>query len=164
MKKALLLMMALATLSSCAAVDDMLGTAQPMPKQQVVYTEPLETVSVNDRSGQVVQKMVVPSASSASTEVQNKFVVKQVQNNLSAKNVTTNKKVKAVENKSATQQGAIKAKKSNSKSASAFSCGTKRTCGQMNSCAEARFFLNQCGVRKLDRDGDGIPCESLCGG
>lgn len=43
-----------------------------------------------------------------------------------------------------------------------FSCG-KRTCGQMTSCAEAKYHLNQCGVRKLDRDGDGVPCESLCG-
>ena len=48
-------------------------------------------------------------------------------------------------------------------SGSQFSCG-KRMCGQMNSCAEARFHLNQCGVRSLDRDRDGIPCESLCGG
>ena len=40
-------------------------------------------------------------------------------------------------------------------------CG-KRTCGQMSSCAEARHHLVQCGVRLLDRDGDGRPCESLC--
>ncbi len=45
-----------------------------------------------------------------------------------------------------------------------FSCGSKKTCGQMNSCAEARFYLNQCGLRRLDRDNDGIPCESICGG
>lgn len=47
---------------------------------------------------------------------------------------------------------------------SAFQCGTKRLCGQMNSCAEARFHLTQCGLRRLDSDRDGIPCESLCGG
>lgn len=41
-------------------------------------------------------------------------------------------------------------------------CGGKSTCGQMSSCAEAKFYLNQCGVLRLDRDGDGIPCESLC--
>ncbi|WP_419851650.1 excalibur calcium-binding domain-containing protein [Actinobacillus pleuropneumoniae] len=44
-----------------------------------------------------------------------------------------------------------------------FECG-KRTCSQMNSCEEARFHLTQCGVSSLDRDKDGIPCESLCGG
>ena len=44
-----------------------------------------------------------------------------------------------------------------------YSCG-KRLCGQMNSCAEARFHLTQCNVKSLDRDRDGIPCESLCGG
>jgi endonuclease YncB( thermonuclease family) len=41
-------------------------------------------------------------------------------------------------------------------------CGSKRTCGQMGSCAEARFFLEQCGLTRLDGDGDGVPCESLC--
>jgi hypothetical protein len=43
-------------------------------------------------------------------------------------------------------------------------CGGKRKCGQMLSCEEARFYLQSCGVRSLDRDGDGVPCESLCGG
>lgn len=42
------------------------------------------------------------------------------------------------------------------------SCGSKRTCGQMNSCAEAYHYLNTCGLRRLDRDGDGVPCESIC--
>ncbi|MFV0662750.1 thermonuclease family protein [Denitromonas sp.] len=45
-----------------------------------------------------------------------------------------------------------------------FVCGTKRFCKQMASCAEARFHLTQCGLSKLDRDRDGVPCESLCGG
>jgi endonuclease YncB( thermonuclease family) len=40
-------------------------------------------------------------------------------------------------------------------------CGTKRTCKAMNSCAEARRQL-QCGVAGLDGDGDGTPCERLC--
>ena len=43
-----------------------------------------------------------------------------------------------------------------------YSCGEKNTCGQMDSCAEAKFYLDQCGLRRLDRDGDGIPCDSLC--
>jgi endonuclease YncB( thermonuclease family) len=45
---------------------------------------------------------------------------------------------------------------------SGLTCGSKRTCGQMASCAEARFYLTQCGLSRLDRDGDGTPCESLC--
>lgn len=44
-----------------------------------------------------------------------------------------------------------------------FQCG-KRTCSQMTSCEEAKFHLTQCGVKSLDRDNDGIPCESICGG
>lgn len=41
-------------------------------------------------------------------------------------------------------------------------CGKKRYCSQMVSCEEARFYLTQCRVKTLDKDGDGVPCESLC--
>ncbi|TEU23414.1 excalibur calcium-binding domain-containing protein [Alkanindiges illinoisensis] len=37
-----------------------------------------------------------------------------------------------------------------------------RTCGAMTSCQQARQAL-KCGNDRLDRDGDGIPCESICG-
>lgn len=47
---------------------------------------------------------------------------------------------------------------------SARQCGAKRYCSQMTSCEEARYYLTQCGISSLDRDGDGVPCESLCGG
>lgn len=40
-------------------------------------------------------------------------------------------------------------------------CG-KRLCGQMSDCADAMFHLQHCGVSSLDRDRDGVPCESLC--
>ena len=46
--------------------------------------------------------------------------------------------------------------------AGAYTCGSKRHCAQMISCAEARFYLTQCGVKTLDRNRDGVPCESLC--
>lgn len=45
---------------------------------------------------------------------------------------------------------------------SSFSCGDKRTCGEMDSCAEANHYLNVCGRSRLDGDGDGVPCESIC--
>ena len=48
------------------------------------------------------------------------------------------------------------------KSDDEFSCGSKTTCGQMSSCEEAKFYLNQCGLSRLDGDKDGTPCESLC--
>ena len=41
-------------------------------------------------------------------------------------------------------------------------CGSKRYCRQMNSCEEARAFLSQCGLSRLDGDKDGVPCEVLC--
>ncbi len=43
-------------------------------------------------------------------------------------------------------------------------CKKKRLCSQMSSCDEARYYLAHCGVRTLDRNKDGIPCESLCSG
>ncbi|WP_312146033.1 MULTISPECIES: thermonuclease family protein [Stutzerimonas stutzeri subgroup] len=43
-----------------------------------------------------------------------------------------------------------------------FSCSPRKTCGQMSSCTEARYHLEQCGNGRLDRDNDGIPCESIC--
>ncbi len=45
---------------------------------------------------------------------------------------------------------------------SARQCGAKRYCSQMTSCEEARYYLTQCGISSLDRDGDGVPCEALC--
>lgn len=45
---------------------------------------------------------------------------------------------------------------------SGFSCSVRKTCGQMSSCAEARYHLETCGNGRLDRDNDGVPCESLC--
>ena len=46
--------------------------------------------------------------------------------------------------------------------AESFQCGDKRYCKEMSSCAEAKFHLASCGLPKLDGDGDGTPCESLC--
>jgi endonuclease YncB( thermonuclease family) len=43
-----------------------------------------------------------------------------------------------------------------------FTCGAKSICREMTSCAEARFYLTQCGVTRLDSDRDGIPCKSIC--
>jgi endonuclease YncB( thermonuclease family) len=43
-----------------------------------------------------------------------------------------------------------------------FTCGSKRYCKEMSSCEEARFYLEECGLTRLDGDGDGIPCENLC--
>jgi endonuclease YncB( thermonuclease family) len=49
-----------------------------------------------------------------------------------------------------------------SPASSGGSCGIKRTCGEIASCAEAQHYLRDCGFSKLDRDGDGVPCENLC--
>lgn len=45
---------------------------------------------------------------------------------------------------------------------SSQSCGTKTLCREMESCAEACHYLNDCGLSRLDGDSDGKPCEKLC--
>ncbi|OGS97112.1 MAG: hypothetical protein A3K04_09710 [Gallionellales bacterium RBG_16_56_9] len=41
-------------------------------------------------------------------------------------------------------------------------CDSKKHCSEMSSCEEARHYLTRCGVKTLDGDGDGAPCEKLC--
>ena len=42
------------------------------------------------------------------------------------------------------------------------SCSAKKYYKDMSICDEARAYLVQCGMKNLDRDGDGVPCEVLC--
>lgn len=41
-------------------------------------------------------------------------------------------------------------------------CGRKHLCSEMISCDEAKIYLRHCGVKSLDGNGDGVPCETLC--
>ena len=41
-------------------------------------------------------------------------------------------------------------------------CGSVKTCKDMSSCEEARAALSFCHQTNLDRDKDGVPCESIC--
>lgn len=50
--------------------------------------------------------------------------------------------------------------KQQSPSAQAFRCEGKIHCSQMNSCEEARFYLDSCPGVQIDGDGDGVPCET----
>lgn len=46
---------------------------------------------------------------------------------------------------------------------SGYSCEPRRYCSQISSCDEAQWYLHNCSWgRKLDRDGDGVACETLC--
>jgi len=45
----------------------------------------------------------------------------------------------------------------------AASCSARRYCTQVASCEEARWYLANCSWgHRLDGDGDGVPCESIC--
>ncbi|WP_275672789.1 excalibur calcium-binding domain-containing protein [Marinomonas algicola] len=41
-----------------------------------------------------------------------------------------------------------------------FTCDGRQHCSQMNSRAEAVFFINNCPDTKMDGDHDGVPCEN----
>jgi endonuclease YncB( thermonuclease family) len=41
-------------------------------------------------------------------------------------------------------------------------CGNKKYCSEMSTCEEAKYYFAQCGLKTLDGDGDGVPCEKLC--
>ncbi|WP_246674286.1 thermonuclease family protein [Mesorhizobium sp. B4-1-1] len=44
-----------------------------------------------------------------------------------------------------------------------LSCEPRRYCSQISSCEDAQWYLHNCSWgRKLDRDGDGVACETLC--
>ncbi len=46
---------------------------------------------------------------------------------------------------------------------SASQCSGKTRCSEMTSCAEAIFYLQNCPGTQMDGDGDGKPCEDMCG-
>ena len=39
---------------------------------------------------------------------------------------------------------------------------SKKRCSEMTSCEEAMHYLTKCGIKSLDGDADGTPCEQLC--
>lgn len=41
-----------------------------------------------------------------------------------------------------------------------YRCDGRQYCGQMNSRAEAEFFIHNCPDTKMDGDRDGVPCEN----
>jgi endonuclease YncB( thermonuclease family) len=50
----------------------------------------------------------------------------------------------------------------NQSATAVYRCGAKRYCSEMATCREAYFHLQQCGLSRLDGNGDGVPCEAVC--
>lgn len=42
---------------------------------------------------------------------------------------------------------------------SAFKCDGRTHCSQMTSCAESKYFLQNCPGTKMDGNNDSVPCE-----
>jgi hypothetical protein len=52
----------------------------------------------------------------------------------------------------------------NAAAAAPFRCDGRKYCSQMNSCAEAKYFLANCPGVRMDGNRDGLPCEKQwCG-
>ena len=77
----------------------------------------------------------------------------EVESGLRAKNACRGER-KAIESEPATVP--------DNTGTSSYSCSAKKYCTQMITCEEAMYYLNSCGLSKLDADGDGVPCESIC--
>lgn len=102
--------------------------------------------------------MSVFSITAAHAEVDNPFGTGSATSTTQSTATTPVKKVATTSHKKTTTTSKTKS------SSLGGSCGSyPRTCGQMKSCAQAREAL-KCGNTRLDRDHDGIPCESICGG
>lgn len=41
-------------------------------------------------------------------------------------------------------------------------CDEAPTCPEIDSCERAQYYLEECGIERLDRDGDGFACEATC--
>ena len=44
-------------------------------------------------------------------------------------------------------------------SSSSFKCDGRTRCGQMSSCEEATYFIQNCPNTQMDGNNDGVPCE-----
>jgi hypothetical protein len=59
----------------------------------------------------------------------------------------------------ATQLAKTSSARRDSKQPTSYKCDGRIYCSQMTSCAEAKFFLENCPGVKMDGDNDGIPYE-----
>ena len=73
---------------------------------------------------------------------------------------SSTKKVTKSRQKSSTKYGTGRHQKKASKSG----CSPRKSCRTVASCKEAYYHLKTCGNKRLDRDKDGVPCESICSG
>ena len=61
-----------------------------------------------------------------------------------------------------TKKNTIEVESTDSTNNYAYTCGYKKLCTEMKTCEEAKYYHEACNINNLDRDSDGIPCESLC--
>lgn len=136
-----------AGLSKCMGEDTKdLSKEVPSQTQALIQTPDISKPPIPIEATSVIQKK-------ENTSKATKLSEPVIKSSSSQKQANTSEKAKKLK----------ETKKKNIEKSNSFQCGGKRYCSQMNNCTEAKFYLRQCGVKSLDRDRDGVPCESICG-
>lgn len=65
---------------------------------------------------------------------------------------------------SSTSSGEDNSSPSDSDTSLTLTCDPRATCSTITTCAEAYFQFTECGLDRLDSNGDGVPCKDLCPG
>ncbi|WP_025217073.1 excalibur calcium-binding domain-containing protein [Mannheimia varigena] len=156
-----------AGLSKCMGEDTKdLSKEVPSQTQALIQTPdisqppiPIEATSViqkKENTQTVLDKTSIQNSRKENTSKATKLSEPVIKSSSSQKQANTSEKAEKAKKPKET-------KKKNIEKSNSFQCGGKRYCSQMNNCTEAKFYLRQCGVKSLDRDRDGVPCESICG-
>ena len=131
-------------------VQSLIQQNTPQPTETVV-----KSIEKTTQTTKTIVPVVTPKSNIDHSDVPLEQVVPKKPTQHSTKNTQSSQSTKSKPSKTETYL-------KNDGASPTSQCGSKRLCRQMSSCAEARFYLNQCGLDRLDRDGDGVPCESLC--
>ncbi|AHG77458.1 hypothetical protein X874_8220 [Mannheimia varigena USDA-ARS-USMARC-1312] len=159
-----------AGLSKCMGEDTKdLSKEVPSQTQALIQTPdiskppiPIEATSViqkKENTQTVLDKTSIQNSRKENTSKATKLSEPVIKSSSSQKQANTSEKAEKAEKAKKPKE----TKKKNIEKSNSFQCSGKRYCSQMNNCTEAKFYLRQCGVKSLDRDRDGVPCESICG-
>jgi cold shock CspA family protein len=102
----------------------------------------------------IEQQRIVSEQREALGDLPEAVLSEQGQRNLAADTYNTNKPRSEKISASIDQQNGIKL------ATTQFKCDERQHCSQMNSRAEAVWYVQNCPNHKMDGDGDGIPCEN----
>ncbi|OTG72610.1 DNA-binding protein [Acinetobacter sp. ANC 4218] len=102
----------------------------------------------------IEQQRIVSEQREALGDLPEAVLSEQGQRNLAGETYNTTKPRSEKINASIDQQNGVRL------ATAQFKCDERQHCSQMNSRAEAVWYVQNCPHHKMDGDGDGIPCEN----